>query len=104
MSTPGAVAPHWYLNPDDPSTERYWNGGSWSPGARVAAVGTPRFPDSVAASSDPVTDPFQRRVLALLTEQGRHQERIANLLATMLALTVLAFVIGGIVALVGWPS
>lgn len=47
------AAPGWYLDPQDPGVEQYFNGTSFVPGKRLATAGTPPFP----APGQPVVRP-----------------------------------------------
>lgn len=88
------AAPGWYLDPDDPDQERYWNGGSWQPGSRPASVGAQPVPDA-GATSEGVS--FESRMLDLAAKQLAAQERATLYLGWMLALMV-ALIAVGIVA------
>lgn len=44
----------WYVNPDDPWTERWWNGDRWSSSVRTARVAPPPEPPATPSVPTPV--------------------------------------------------
>jgi hypothetical protein len=87
------TAPGWYLNPDpsNPGTERYWTGGAFTPGARVASPGTEAFPA--------VPEPIPPDPLEMVRRQLAAAERTANYLGWMLFLQVAIIATGVILFL-----
>lgn len=109
MSNP---RPGWYVDPKNKKLQRFWDGAAWQGEPKPSERSTRAFPfpseqvqplfsrERPASAPGPeLVDPFERRVVELLAAQERHQRTIANLLAAMLAISVLVLVIWGIVLL-----
>jgi Protein of unknown function (DUF2510) len=39
------AAPRWYIDPQDPARQRYWNGSRWGSDTKPAHADVPEFPD-----------------------------------------------------------
>lgn len=65
MSDQGGTAPGWYPDPNDPATQRYWDGSQWTEhtapvsgevSASGAGGGTPSFPSGAGDQTLPKID------------------------------------------------
>ena len=81
------TAPGWYVDPDDDTLERYWNGGSWQKERRSRQVGASEWKATPSTSADPQVTPEK-------PDDGLRAA--ATFIYLLTILTVIGAVVGGV--------
>jgi hypothetical protein len=102
------TAPGWYSDENNPTVERYYNGGSWQGESRPRRDGTPLVRSHGAFDADLDVDvdvedrPFEELMLEIAGAQLAEQRRAANYLAILTYITVLLLVLSIVVPLAAY--
>lgn len=88
------AAPGWYLDPDDETRQRYWNGSRWGSQTKRATSITPAFPDEDDEDELRTAIHVERTVRA-----ARTLDSIAGGIIGIITIIAIAGVITGIVLL-----
>lgn len=97
------AAAGWYIDADDPSVDRYFNGSMWQRERRPHENGTTYMPgDGDVAEIAPVSDEqtWRSRMLAASEAQVAAAEKTAYRAGLIAFVVVFLFVLGVVVALV----